>query len=172
MSGIIYSPSSTSIVLAVRMSVRMGGMTNRKFSFSRGGSALVIGVALSVTALTGCGSDDDGVSSEEAFCAAGDSLRSNVGDLVNLDIIAGGTDALNETVDAIEADLVVLQESGSDVASDEIAALQSSFEELDSTVDAMVDGISVENATGIVAAVTNVGSTAAAVYEVLSTTCP
>jgi hypothetical protein len=112
------------------------------------------------------------VSSEEAFCAAGDSLRSNVGDLANLDIIAGGTDALNETVDAIEADLVVLQESGSDVASDEIAALQSSFEELDSTVDAMVDGISVENATGIVAAVTNVGSTAAAVYEVLSTTCP
>jgi len=147
-------------------------MMTRRFQSVRGGAALVAAAALSVAVLAGCGSDDDGQSAEEAFCEAGDSLRTDVTSLASLDIIAGGTDALNESVDLVEADLVALRESGSDVAGEQIDALQSSFDELDSVVDDMVDGISVENATGIVTAVTNVGSAATAVYDVLATTCP
>jgi hypothetical protein len=144
-------------------------MTN-KFRTTRG-VALVAGAALSVAALAGCGSDDDGVSSEEAFCAAGDSLRSDVSALASLDIVAGGTDALNESVDAIEADLETLRESGSEVASDEIDTVQSSFDELDDAVDALSDDITVENSTAIVTAITNIGTSASALYETLSTTC-
>ena len=145
-------------------------MTTRRFTKVRS-SALIAGVALSVAALAGCGSDDDGMTAEEKFCAAGESLESNVSSLANLDIVAGGTDALNESVDAIEADLNALHESGSDVASDEIDALDASFDELDDAVDAMNDGISVDNSTAIIAAITNVGTSASALYETLSTTC-
>jgi hypothetical protein len=145
-------------------------MTTRRFPKVRS-SVLVVGVALSVAALAGCGSDDDDVSPEEAFCAAGESLESDVSSLASLDLIAGGTDALNESVDAIEADLNALQESGSEVASDEIDALQSSFDELDDAVDALSDDITVENSTAIVTAITNIGTSASALYETLSTTC-
>ena len=145
-------------------------MTTRRFTKVRS-SALIAGVALSVAALAGCGSDDDGMTAEEKFCAAGESLESNVSSLANLDIVAGGTDALNESVDAIEADLNALHESGSDVASDEIDALDASFDELDDAVDAMNDGISVDNSTAIIAAITNVGTSASALYDTLSTTC-
>jgi hypothetical protein len=145
-------------------------MTTRRFPKVRS-TALIAGVALSVAALAGCGSDDDDVSPEEAFCAAGESLKSDVTGLANLDIIAGGTDALNESVDAIEADLNALQESGSEVASDEIEALEGSFDELDDAVDALSDDITVENSTAIAAAISNVGTSASAFYETLSTTC-
>ena len=146
-------------------------MTTRRFPKVRS-SALVVGVALSVAALAGCGSDDDDVSPEEAFCAAGESLESDVSSLASLDLIAGGTDALNESVDAIEADLKALQESGSEVASDEIDALQSSFDELDDAVDALSDDIPGDNLTAISTAIRNIGTSASALYETLSTTCP
>jgi hypothetical protein len=145
-------------------------MTTRRFPKVRS-SALVVSVALSVAALAGCGSDDDDVSPEEAFCAAGESLESDVNSLASLDLIAGGTDALNESVDAIEADLNALQESGSEVASDELDALQSSFDELDDAVDGLNDDITVENSTAIVTAITSIGTSASAFYETLSTTC-
>ena len=145
-------------------------MTARRFPKVRS-SALVVGVALSVAALAGCGSDDDDVSPEEAFCAAGDSLESDVSSLASLDP-TDGTDALNESVDAIKADLNALQESGSDVASDEIDALQSSIDELDDAVDVMITGdIPVDNATTISTAIRNIGTSASALYETLSTTC-
>jgi chromosome segregation ATPase len=146
-------------------------MTTRRFTRVRS-SALIAGVALSVAALAGCGSDDDGMTAEEKFCAAGESLESDVSSLANLDIIAGGTDALNESVDAIEADLNALQESGSEVASEEIDALQSSFDELDDAVDALSDDIPGDNLTALSTAIRNIGTSASALYETLSTTCP
>jgi hypothetical protein len=144
-------------------------MTARRFPKVRS-SALVVGVALSVAALAGCGSDDDDVSPEEAFCAAGDSLESDVSSLASLGP-DDGTDALNESVDAIEADLNALQESGSEVASDEIDALQSSFDELDDAVDALSDDVPGDNLTDISTAIRNIGTSASALYETLSTTC-
>jgi hypothetical protein len=145
-------------------------MTTRSFRKVRS-SALIAGVALSVASLAGCGSDDDGMTAEEKFCAAGESLETDVSSLASLDLIAGGTDALNESVDAIEADLNALQESGSEVASDELDALQSSFDELDDAVDGLNDDITVENSTAIISAVTDIGTSASAFYETLSTTC-
>jgi len=145
-------------------------MMTRGFQTVRGG-ALVAGVALSLAALAGCGSDDDSASPEEAFCAAGDSLRSDLGELANLDIIAGGTDALNESVDAIEADLDALQESGSELASDEINALQSSFDQLNTAVDELGESISIDNASAIVESIAEVATAASAAYDVFSEAC-
>ena len=145
-------------------------MTIRRSRAIRGG-ALVAGAALSLAALAGCGSDDDSASPEEAFCAAGDSLRTDLGELASLDIIAGGTDALNESVDAIEADLDALKESGSDLASDEIDALESSFDQLNTAVDALGESISIDNASAIVESIAEVATAASAAYEVFSEAC-
>jgi len=91
--------------------------------------------------------------------------------LASLDLVTDGTSALNERVDAIEADLKVLQESGSEVARDEIDALEVSFDELDSAVDALGENLSLSNAGAIVEAITEVGSAASAAFEVFTTTC-
>ena len=146
-------------------------MSTRSFSTARGGAALLAGAILSVTALAGCGSGDEDVSAEEAFCEAGDNLRADFTSLTSLDLLTGGTSALNERVDAIEADLKVLQESGSEVASEEIDALQISFDELNSAVDALGENMSIANASAIVEAITKVASSASAAYEVFTTTC-
>ncbi len=42
----------------------------------------ILGAALFPWFAAGCGSDDDGMTSEEKFCAAGESLESNVSSLV------------------------------------------------------------------------------------------
>jgi len=91
--------------------------------------------------------------------------------LASLDLLTGGTSGLNERVDAIEADLQALQESGSEVAREEIDALQVSFDELNSAVDALGENLSVSNAVAIAEAITEVGSAASAAYEVFTTTC-
>jgi len=142
-------------------------MAIRSFSAPRRGAALFSGVVLSFAALTGCGNDDNGVSAEEAFCEAGDSLRAELASLTSLDLLTGGTSALNERVDAIEADLKVLQESGSEVASEEIDALQVSFDQLNAAVDALGENLSLSSASAIVEAIIDVG----AAFEVFTTTC-
>ncbi len=75
--------------------------------------------ALSIGTLAACGSDSE--SSEDTFCDAGDSLRSNIEGIADIDIVSGGTDAVTEQFDAIESDVEQLRDSGSDVAADEIS---------------------------------------------------
>jgi len=133
----------------------------------------VVGVVtLAVMSLgfaAGCGSDSE--PSEDAFCEAGDSLRTNVEGIAEIDVIAGGTDAISEVFAAIESDLQQLRDSGSDVAADEISALESAVDELDSAIGALGDGISVDAGLAVGNAASSVAAAAGDVLDRLSTTC-
>ncbi len=85
--------------------------------------------------------------------------------------IAGGADAVTERFEAIESDLTLLKDSGSDVASDEIAALESAVSDLGSALAGLSGGVSVEDAEQLVSSITAVLTSADAVIGQLSTTC-
>jgi len=133
----------------------------------------VVGVvALAVASLgfaAGCGSDSE--SSEDAFCEAADSLRANVEGIGEIDVVAGGTDAISDVFSAIESDLQQLKDSGSDVAADEISALESSVDELDSAIGALGDDISVDAGLAVGNAASSVAAAAGDLLDRLSTTC-
>jgi hypothetical protein len=135
-------------------------------------SRRVVGIValagLSLGFASACGSDE---SAEDAFCDAGDSLRSNIETIGDIDILAGGTDAVSERFEAIESDLAQLEDSGSDVAADEISALDSAVNELGSALEALGGGVSVEDAQQLGTSITAVVSAAGDVLERLSTTC-
>lgn len=127
-------------------------------------AVLVVGVA------AGCGDDDD--SPEGAFCDAAESLRTDINGLGDIDIIAGGTSALQEQFSAIQSDANELKDSGADVAADEIDGLDAAVEELGSALDALGADVSVDGARAVADAATTVVTAAGAVLDKLSTTCP
>jgi hypothetical protein len=132
-------------------------------------SGVAVVAALSLATLSACGSDSE--SSEDAFCAAGDSLRSNIEGIVDIDIVSGGTDAVTAQVEAIQSDIDQLSDSGSDVAADEISTLETAVDEVDAALDGLGGDISVENAQAVALSVGAVVTAAGAVYERLDTTC-
>jgi hypothetical protein len=132
---------------------------------------LALGAALAITVGVGCGSDGDEASAEEQFCAAGEDLQSELSSLASFDVVQGGTDGLTASIEAIQGDLSDMRESGSEVASDEIATLEEAIDTLKSDVESLGGEISVSNATAVVSAVTAVGAAAVGVIDGLSSTC-
>lgn len=149
---------------------------------------VVAAAVLTMGLVAGCGDDEDEQtsteetsteesgsaegSSEEAFCAAGDSLESNVEGLGDIDIVAEGTDALDAQFDAIKSDLEDLRSSGSDVAAEEIAALETAVDQLEVDLDALGDDVSAEGASAVGDSVNSVATAARAVRDRLDATCP
>jgi hypothetical protein len=98
---------------------------------------LIIGIAGLVLAATGCSDDDDGASSHETYCVAGQSLESSVNTLSGLIGVDEGEEAVGQIMDAavefsddldaavgaIEADLAALREAADEAAADEVDAL-------------------------------------------------
>jgi len=64
-----------------------------------------------------------------------------------------------------------LRESGSDVASDEISALETAVNDFGAAVDALGDDISVEGAKTAGTALTGITTAANGVFDKLSSTC-
>lgn len=126
---------------------------------------------VAVVGVAGCGDDDDG-GPEEAYCAAADALRADVSALTDLDVVAEGTNALEDRFDAIRSDLDDLRESGREVAADEIDALDAAVDDLQSAIDALGGELSVDNASVVLDAIGDVGPAAQAVYSRLSEACP
>lgn len=124
---------------------------------------------LSLATLSACGSD--GESSEDAFCDAGDSLRSNVEGIADIDVVSGGTDAVTDQIDAIQSDVDQLRESGADVAADEISELETAVDDVSSALQGLGDDISVENAQSVSSSVGAVVTAAGALYERLDSAC-
>ena len=169
--NLVCKPTPTSLTMPTARSLNEAPQTAGPSSFQVRLRRLVSVVALSGLSLgfaSACGSDD---SSVDAFCDAGDSLRSNVETIGDIDIVAGGADAVTERFEAIESDLTLLKESGSDVASDEIAALESAVSDLGSALAGLSGGVSVEDAEQLVSSITAVLTSADAVIGQLSTTC-
>jgi len=132
-------------------------------------SGVAVVAALSLATLSACGSDSE--SSEDAFCDAGDSLRSNIEGIADIDIVSGGTDAFTDQIAAIQADVDALRDSGSDVAADEISALETAVDEVAAALDGLGDEISIENAQTVASSVGAVVTAAGDVYERLDSAC-
>jgi len=126
---------------------------------------------MAVGSVSACGSDGDGQSSEDAFCAAGDSLRSNISGIADIDIVSGGTDAITDPLSAIQSDVDELRDSGSDVAADEISALETAVDELDSALGDLGDDVPVAAAQAVGNSVGSVLTAAGNVLERLNSTC-
>lgn len=131
--------------------------------------ALAVGIVLGLVALAGCG--DDETSAQDEYCEAGDSLRSSVAALADLNLITGGTDSLRAAVDAVQDDANELRDSASDAAADEVDALEQSVDDLESALGDLSGEISTANASALGSAIQDVGAAAQAVYGTL-TDCP
>lgn len=144
--------------------------TIRPVRITRSSRALAAAVAACLSlGVAACGSDEP--TAEEDFCAAGDSLQTNINALADLDLVSEGTNGLQERFSTIKADLDQLSESGSDVASEEIAALKTAVDDFGAAVDALGDNISVEGAQAAGTALTGMTTAATGVFDKLSSTC-
>ena len=132
---------------------------------------IALGAMLSVSFLAACGDDDD-ATPEEAFCDAGDSLETNVQALSDLDLVAEGTDALEEQLGAIETDLTDMKEAGSEVAGEQIADVETAVADLETSLNDLGGELSVDNAASAIDAVSRIVTSAQAVYTELDATCP
>lgn len=143
---------------------------NRPIRFTTSHRVLATSVAACLSlGVAACGSDEP--TAEEKFCEAGDSLQTDINALATLDIISEGADGLEERFSTIKADLDKLRDSGSDVASDEISALQTAVDDFGAAIDALGDDISVEGARTAGTALTGITAAANGVFDKLSSTC-
>ncbi|HUW01690.1 MAG TPA: hypothetical protein VMW08_05020 [Acidimicrobiales bacterium] len=133
--------------------------------------AVFAGALMTLGVLTACGSDDSGTTPEDAFCEAGDSLKTDVGSLADLDLVADGTNGLEDQLTAIKSDIDDLRSSGQEVAAPEIDALDSALDELKSTAETLGDSPSVQAVADAATSVTGVVTSAQAVFDTLDSTC-
>mgnify|MGYP001827804755 CR=1 FL=1 len=145
----------------------MGSKEETRVRSSRlGGRAAVVVAFLSMFALVGCGDDDK--SAQERYCEAGESLASSLGALTNLDLIAQGTDGLEEAAEEVQDDVDELRDAASDAAADDVAALEQSVDELENAISALGGDLTTENVATVSAAIQTVGTSAQAVFDTLS----
>jgi hypothetical protein len=141
---------------------------------TRTAAALAV-VALGMGALAACSSDSDSstptTSAQQAYCAAGEQLRTDVNALGDLDLVAEGTDGLRSALDAIENDIARLEDTATASAGDQIAALKSSVNDVSDALSSLSGGISRENVSSLQSALSAVTTSASAVYDTLSD-CP
>lgn len=119
-----------------------------------------------VVVVGGCGSDDD-ESAQDRYCAAGESLRSSLDELAELDLIAEGTDALTAALDGVRNDIDGLRESASDAAADDVAALEESVDDLSEAISTLGGDLTRENATVLGTAIESVIAAAGSVFDTL-----
>lgn len=127
------------------------------------GSALVVSL-LALTMLTACGDDE---SAQDRYCDAGESLRSSIGELTDVDLLAGGTDALDEAIGQVSDDVDELRDAAGDAAEDDVAALDSAVDALRGSLSDLGGELTSENASAVGAAITDVVEAARAVFDTL-----
>jgi hypothetical protein len=132
---------------------------------------LVIALALVVAACDDDNDDDATTSAEEAFCADAESLEASIDNLVNLDVVAEGTNGVETALDAVKEDFDSLKESGQEVASDELDALDTALNDLDESLQAAGDDLSAENATAVVGDVSSAATAAQGVRDTFRAAC-
>jgi len=132
----------------------------------------------SVALLAACSDDSDSSSdttatttAEEAYCADGDQLKSDLSALTALELPGDGVDAVTAQIDTIKSDLSTLKSSAADVASTEITALEASIESLESAVDEISGDLTVSNAAAVVTIIEEVGAAGQDVITTLETAC-
>lgn len=125
-------------------------------------------VVLAIGGLAACSDDDNELSAQEQYCSAGESLESSVNSLVNLDVVAEGTNGVETALTQLADDVEQLREAADDAAADDVEALESALDDLESALSAVSGELSPENATAVLDAVSAVTTTGAAVYDTLT----
>lgn len=121
---------------------------------------------LGALALGACGSDDE--SAQDQYCQAGADLRSSLASLVDLDLIASGTDGLTEAIEQVGDDVDALRESASEAAADDVDALEASVAELEDSISTLSGELSGDNLSAVREAIGAVSASAQAVISTLS----
>ena len=121
--------------------------------------------------LAACGDDDDGQSAQEKYCAAGESLRESVDSLVSLDVIAVGTEGLEDALNQVFDDAETMKDSATDAAAEEIDAFEQAVDAGRSALEDLGGEITAANANAVVASVDAITSSVSAVYATLGD-CP
>ena len=140
--------------------------TERTNHTGHGIRRLLAVACLGVLALGACGSDEE--STQDQYCQAGDDLKSSLASLVDLDLIASGTDGLNEAIDQIGDDVDALRDNASDAAADDVAALEAAVDALGESVSSLGGDLSTDNLTAVRDAIAEVSASAQAVISTLS----
>lgn len=121
---------------------------------------------LGVLTLGACGSDDE--SAQDQYCQAGADLKSSLASLVDLDLIASGTDGLNDAIEQVSDDVDALRDSASDATADDVEALETSVDALEESISALGGELSGDNLTAVRDAIGEVSASAQAVISTLS----
>ena len=121
---------------------------------------------LGALALGACGSDDE--SAQDQYCQAGADLRSSLASLVDLDLIASGTDGLNEAIEQVGDDVDALRDSASEATADDVDALEASVAELEDSISTLSGELSGDNLSAVREAIGEVSAAAQAVISTLS----
>ena len=146
---------------------------------------LFIGIAVLGLVAAGCSDDDDGASSQETYCVAGQSLESSVNTLSGLigvdegeaavgqimDAVVESSDDLDAALDAIEADLAALREAANEAAADEVDALDQAMDDLANALSELGSDLDLDKALAVQESAQGARTAAQAVYDTL-TDCP
>ena len=108
---------------------------------------------------------------EDTYCDAGTQLKTDVSALGSLDLIAEGTNGLTAAVDKVKSDVADLQTAASSATSGSVDDLQKAVDQLSTAVSNLSGGITASSVPAIKTAITNVSSSATAVYDTLKD-CP
>lgn len=139
-----------------------GSSGTRRTGRRAGVAAMVAGLLI----VAGCGDDDD-ESAQDQYCAAGESLRSSLDELADLDLVAGGTDGLTAAVDDVQSDLGDLRDSATEAADDEVGALEQAVDDLSDAISALGGDLTRDNVAGVGTAIGNVVAAAQSVLDTL-----
>jgi hypothetical protein len=117
-------------------------------------------VVLVAAGLAGCSSDPEPSAAAPAepvvdVCASADALRASLSDLEDVDVVAGGTDALQEAWDGVQADWDQFADDAGDEFADEVDGVQADADAVRTAVDSVQSGASV---TAVADAATAVGA--------------
>jgi uncharacterized protein YoxC len=127
---------------------------------------LTVVACVGALALGACGSDEE--SAQDQYCQAGADLRTSLAALVDLDLIASGTDGLNDAIEQVSDDVDALRDSASDATADDVEALEASVDGLEESISTLGGELSSDNLTAVSDAIGEVSAAAQAVLSTLS----
>jgi hypothetical protein len=170
--GSIRTPKSDAGITNFRVEQPREQIMNKrdrttKRSASRGPLRLVLISGLAMTAVAACG-DSDEESAQETYCEAAESLDASVDALLDLDLVAEGTDGLESALVAVDNDLSDLSDSATEAAADDVNALQQSVDAVEGALSGLGAEISSENVAGLQSAIQSVDAAAQALTDTLS----
>ena len=109
---------------------------------------------------------------EQAYCADGDQLESDLSALADLELPDDGTDAVQAQIDTLKTDLSALKSSAADVASTEITTFETSLDDLEAAANEVTGELTASSAANVVVAIEDAVAAGGDVVSTLQTTCP